>query len=99
MVIFDKGHKFTVVFAPNTCTFLPLLIPHFFFCLYETATPASFQKSQDSLAETAPNFFQENCSSLLCGTCTDKQDTWWEEVVGGDCEGSVGIQLEGDLLY
>ena len=29
---------------------------------------------------------------LWCVTWDDKQDIWWEEVVGGDCEGSVGIQ-------
>ena len=42
---------------------------------------------------------EKNYSTLWCDTWVDKQDIWWGEVVGGDCEGSVGIQSEGDLLY
>jgi len=41
---------------------------------------------------------EENYSTLSCGAWADKQDIWWEEVVGGDCEGSVGLQSERDLL-
>jgi len=41
---------------------------------------------------------EENYSTLSCGAWADKQDIWWEEVLGGDCEGSVGLQSERDLL-
>ena len=57
-----------------------------FFCV--------IQKVVDSWCQEENSY-----STLWCVAWADKQNIWCEEVVSGDCEGSVGIQSEGDLLY